>query len=214
MFGTDFFERLPPYFTQVEKDRLAEALKQFYKPNESQISYDSFYIDTDCDYLMQSDFIQPLQAAVWSDFDAVYETTYLPAVLLSNTCDLSEDNERALNVKHALFAPVIRLSLYIETLKEAGKSDAQIKGFLSTLERQDFSNLIFFPPFDKTREEYGYVVFLDKVFYRPTSSLIDIYKNLQGKRIKSLSHFGFYLFLLKTINHFGRLPEELEKRSA
>lgn len=133
-------------------------------------------------------------------------------MLLSNTCDLSENNERGLNTKNALFAPIIQLSKHIETLKTAGKTQVQIDGFINSLKKQEFSNLIFLPPFDLSKENLGYIVFLDKVFYRPTDSLNNIFENLSKNRIRSLSHFGFYLFLLKTINHLGRLPEELEAR--
>jgi hypothetical protein len=214
MFPESFFEKLPPYFGQIDKDRLVESLKQFHEENTNLISYDDFFINSDCDYLMQSDFIQPLQGVIWKDENTGFETNYMPAILLSNTCDLSDDNERGINVKNALFAPVVGLTKYVNTLKECGKEDSQINGFINTIKRQGFSNLIYLPPYDSQKENIGYIVFLDKVFYRPTNSLKPIFEDLPNRRIRSLSHFGFYLFLLKTINHFGRIPEELEKRSA
>lgn len=214
MISESFFEKLPPYFSRIDKERLAESLKQFHKSNTGQISYDNFFILSDCTYLMQSDFLQPLQGAIWIDENAGFETNFMPAILLSNTCDLSEENERGINVKNALFAPVVKMTNYIKTLTENGIQDSQIDGFINAIKRQEFSNLIYLPPYDLQKENIGYLVFLDKVFYRPTDSLKPIFNDLQNKRIRSLSHFGFYLFLLKTLNHFGRLPEELEKRGA
>lgn len=214
MFGDSFFEKLPPYLSRAEKERLAEDLKQFQGSNPNQISYDNFYLTSNCEYIMQSDFLQPLQAAIWDEINSNYETAYIPAVLLSNTCDLSKDNLRSINLKHALFAPVVQLSDYINTLKDAGKEDTQIQNFLITLKSQQFSNLIYLPPIKEKTETIGFVIFLDKVFYRPTNSLGTVFGNLQTSRISSLSNFGFHLFLLKIIYHFARLPEELENRSA
>lgn len=57
MFTDSFIDKFPPYFNRVDKDRLSDALKQFNGQNSNQISYENFYTQSNCKYLMQSDFL-------------------------------------------------------------------------------------------------------------------------------------------------------------
>jgi hypothetical protein len=210
-FGDDKFELiLPNYLVDPDKSRLRDALKQFIpEEKRNEINYSNFYRNYQHAYFMQSDLIKEIRVAKWDDESASYKKGYTDAIIISNTCDISFENKQELNVKQCLFAPLIDFNLYLEDLKQAGYNQERIKKFSTNVKAQLRTNIFYLPL--HFREEKEYIVLLDNVFWFPTSELNSYINNIEENRITSLTHFGFYLFILKLSYHLCRLPEQCDR---
>lgn len=206
-----FDELLPSYLTLPEKGRLQKGLEQFISSSQKNRipSYSDFFIDSSPDYLMQSDVLNSIKMISWDSETKDFKTGFIPAILLSSTCDLNKDNFHSINKKEVLFAPVIAIHEFCSDLKEEGYKKDQIDTFYNTLRKQEFSNLFYIPPNDINGKDY--MVFLDKVSWFPSSELLNDDVELNSLRFISLSNFGFYLFILKLSYHLCRLPEDKDR---
>ena len=212
IFDSSFENLLPSYLLNTDKSRIKKGLEQFFLPENRQKEkvYVDFYLLSPQDYLMQSDVLNSIRSIDWDDNIKDYITGFTPAVLLSNSCDISTENIRGLNKKEVLFAPIVPLDEIIKDYKESRFSVDQISTFQTTLKNQEYTNLFYLPPNEKNKKEY--VVYLDKIFWHPVSELKKVIDNLNESRFISLSHFGHYLFITKLSIHLCRVPEELERR--
>jgi hypothetical protein len=210
-FGDDHFEKiLPPYLTSPDKSRLKEGLEQFNPENSTkEIKYDNFYQDDIDSYFKQSDLIAEVRFPEWDESHRQYNTLYGDAMLLSNTCDINPDNQRNANAKQSLFAPIIDLPEYLSDLRRNGYSDAQMQTFEADIKRQRITNILYLPPYKANGPSY--IVLLDYIFRFPTLELRGLLMNIAEEKIKSLSHFGYYLFIFKLSYHLCRVPEEKER---
>lgn len=198
---------LPGYLRPDVKNRLQSGLKSFFNdetPNRER-NYSGFYLLNAPLYLMQSDVVQSVRAIEWDLSIHDYVLCYTPAMILSNTCDITPENIRNANVKQVMLAPIIPLDEYEKDLRKAQIGSDQLRSFLTTLRRQELSNIFYLPPNHRNGKEY--MVVLDKAFWQPLNAIETINSNLQQQRFLSLSHWGFYLFLLKISYHWCRLPE-------
>ena len=69
---------------------------------------------------MQSDLVKEIRIAHWQDGPNQFQKAYTNAIIISNTCDISFDNKRNLNVKQCLFAPLLDFNMYLKELSDAG----------------------------------------------------------------------------------------------
>lgn len=131
----------------------------------------------------------------------------LLAMVLSNTCDLDQTNNRLAQLR-MVYAPIINLNKYENILlKEhvytGKKTPESINSHISDIKNQYVSH-IFFLPKGGTLEEDS-IVFLDRVNNCP-SNLIDS-ESIISRRLFTLSDYGFYVFLFKISIHFTRIRE-------
>jgi hypothetical protein len=210
-FGDDHFTRiLPSYLSDSDKSRLKEGLEQFFPENSAkEIKYDQFYQDDLDRHFKQADLIAEIRCPNWNEVSRQYDISYPDAMLLTNTCDISPDNQRNANIKQCLFAPIISLTEYILDLKENGYTDSQIKSFGSEVKRQKITNIFYLPPYQTSGSDY--IVLLDYIFQFPAQELTRLLPDISEERLKSLSNFGFYLFIFKLSYHLCRLPEEPDR---
>lgn len=205
-------ETLPPYLLSTEKERLKIQLNQFFSPSHRQQKkvYDNFYLNIPPDFFMQGDIIDSIPVCFWEPENVKYGTGFAPVMLLSNSCDVTDENDHLIN-KEALFTQLIPLNEYFTDLLSNGFSDAQITSIHNLLKHQAYTNLFYLPmnPIDGNE----YIVFFDKIFWHPSSELIKKLKNLTEERFLSLDHFGFYLLITKLAYHFCRVPEVRERFS-
>lgn len=202
-----FDELLPPYLSSQEKGRLQKGLEQFIRSSQKNKTpdYSSFFLDESPNYFMQSDILNSVRMISWDTEAKDFRTGFSPAMLISNTCDLSKENIHTINKKEALFAPIIEIKEYCSDLEKEGYKKDHISTFYNTLRKQEFSNLFYIPPNNKNKKDY--MVFLDKVSWFPSSELLNDNVELNSLRFISLSNFGYYLFILKLSYHLCRLPE-------
>lgn len=209
-FGDDFDRILPNYLVSEDKGRLKDALKQFtVEWTGKNIDYSDFYKSYGHAYFMQSDLVKEIRMSNWNDEKAIFEKGYPDAIIVSNTCDISFENKHTLNAKQCLFAPLVDFNEYIKDLEKNGYEKSKLEQFILTVKSQLVSNLFYLPPTNNLKKEY--VAFLDNVFWFPVSELNTYVDNLEENRIISLSHFGYYLFILKLSYHLCRLPEQCDR---
>ncbi len=210
-FGNDNFELiLPSYLVDPEKSRLKDALKQFtLEERGKEIDYSNFYKAFNHSYFMQSDLIKEIRLGKWNDEAAIYEKVYTDAIIISNTCDISFENKHDVNTKQCLFAPLIDFKEYLSDLTKAGYNQEKIDSFSIAVKTQLRTNIFYLPSNHKDNKEY--IVLLDNVFWFPTEELNSYLNEIEENRIVSLSHFGYYLFILKLSYHLCRLPEQCDR---
>lgn len=213
-FGEDNFELLlPSYLTSEQKTRLKDALAQFTIQRETknpsgELDYSNFVTRQACEYFKQSDLVYQIRYPHLNENTFEFEKYYTTAIILSNTCDISDDNTHTLNKKQCVLAPIIELDLYIETLKTLDDfSDPRLASFLNELKLQRITNIFYIS--DNGGSEY--IALLDKIFWFPTDELNSYLEEIDETKLLSLTQFGYYLFLLKLTFHFSRFPEALDR---
>jgi len=202
---------LPSYLVDTEKDRLKQYLLQFFDPKhrENEKRYDNFYHTSPPNYFLQGDLIKSIPSVFWDYQKGQYSFQKSPVILLSNTCDVNEDNER-LQEKQAIYAPITYLDFYLNALKEIGLTDEQIKSTYVNLRNQTYSNIFYLPPILKNGKEA--VILFDTLYSQPATILQESLSKINTDRIASLSHFGLYLLLSKLSYHFCRVPENDDRK--
>src|SRR5687767_11765378 len=110
---------IPPYYSEEKKDRLKTGLSDFfYKGSDREKSYFGFYALDGPEHLLQSDILQSIRTIDW-DYDVQdYVLCYFPSMLISNTCDITDENTRTTNIKQALLAPLIPVQEYLEDMRK------------------------------------------------------------------------------------------------
>lgn len=202
-----FNELLPPYLHEITKGRIRNALSQFTL--EGNIDYSGFYTVSGNDYLMQADILNSVRGILWDENSEELESGFNPAMLISNSCDVSVENIRSLNQKDALFAPIVPLDVYVDDCLKEGFTRDQIDSFLNVLRKQEYTNLFYLPPNPINQLEY--FVRLDRIYWLPISQLNQTMQNLKDSRFLSLSQWAWYLFLVKLSFHTCRVPETIER---
>jgi len=146
-----------------------------------------------------------LQGDGWTGLVAINfktkESKPISGVIISNSCDVSTDNERALPV-NILFAPIIRLTRYEKLLRQ-GMESHRAKSVVGDIRRQRVTSLIYLPSFSNVIEES--IVPLDDIHSHP----LDDFVQQERSKIFTLSQYGFYIFLLKLSIHFSRFQEDV-----
>lgn len=122
-------------------------------------------------------------------------------IVLSNSCDVSPENQRALPSK-VTFAPMVRLSALKRRFENSNLNPIQIESKLQAIKSQSVTNIFYLPAGGELEEDY--VALLDDLHSMPMSAL----QKSAGK-LFTLSMAGFYLFVFKLSVHFCRFHENV-----
>lgn len=199
MISSDIFEQirlfLPKYLTPAETRELFSELEKF--PNNK-----SFYLN---DANLES---QMLQGDGWRGFIAIDFDTgardLVSGMILSNSCDISPDNERDVQA-NILFAPLIEIRKYIDTLKVIGKTELQIGSIIESVRKQRVTSQFYLPERSgKIRES---IILLDDIHAHPLKDFLARDTN----SLFTLSQYAVYIFLIKLSIHFCRFQEEIRR---
>jgi len=128
-------------------------------------------------------------------------------ILLSNTCDVSPENDRTLPPQ-LVFAPIVRLSAIEARFVARGISPAQVDGKVAAIKQQIATSVFYLPAGGPLEEDY--VALLDDVHSVPVSA----HENDNKEKLFTLSMAGFYLFVFKLSVHFCRLQENVDRSPA
>jgi hypothetical protein len=133
------------------------------------------------------------------------ERIFINGVVLSNTCDVSPDNQRDLPVR-IIFAPLIPLAAYVSMLEKAGVQKVSIDSKVDAIRRQKVTSLFYTPTGSGLTSEH--IVVLDDVHSMPAA----VYESDKSNgKIFTLSQAGFYLLILKLSIHFCRFHENVAR---
>jgi hypothetical protein len=137
------------------------------------------------------------------------EKKQVPAIILSNTCDIDPANKRIFP-SSIVFAPIVKLDSYIQVLEKKEVRQEKIEQHLKSLKQQAITQILYLPSYGEVFSES--IVFLDKIFNIP-SSYINLEK-ITDQRILTLSDYGSYMFLFKLSLHFTRIQDRVDRRSS
>ena len=196
---SDIFEQiklyLPKYLTTDQREELYEDLKKFP--------------DIPSYYLNNEELGQKLlQGDGWQGFIVIEFATgdrkTVSGVILSNSCDISPENVRALPV-NVLFAPLIELQKYIDLLRASGKDHAQIGNIVDSVRKQRTNSIFYLPECPSSIRES--LILLDDIHAHPLQDFL----NRQPSSLFTLSQCFFYIFLIKLSIHFARFQEGVQR---
>lgn len=195
---------LPYYLTDRERQSLLKEIREF--PD----NIDQRFFTT---YLKDEKNI--FQGDGYSDFLFVNlpdpEVGKLPAMVISNTCDIDQNNKR-LNPKRIVYAPIFQLKKYHKKLindhVETGVETLEsINSHIQAIKKQYVTDIFYLPPNEAITHDS--IVMLDRLNNLPVDSLTS--DKIVENRLFTLSNFGFYMFLVKLSIHFSRVKEEVQR---
>ncbi|TDT43596.1 hypothetical protein DES49_1420 [Halospina denitrificans] len=186
---------LPSYLTPNEKEELYSGLKDF----PENVTY----------YLQRGRQDEALQGDVWSSLPIINFDTYdvknCQGVIISNSCDISPENERFLPTFNVIFAPLIRVSKLRRLLESSNISEERVSSTIENIRKQYNTSTFFLPAMGEVIEEDSVALFSD-MRYVPMSKFRE-----QGVKNITLHMQGFYLFLMKLSMHFCRFNEGVHR---
>lgn len=209
---------LPKYLSDDSSNALKEELKNFPTDGTKDTIYTSQLSQEEI--LFQGDGIVAMKTAnlIKEEFKEI------PAILLSNTCDMDTRNNRLFGTQ-ICYAPIINLEKYLNSLssfllkKETNinkaldktqieqKVSQVIDNHLNDIKTQRITQVLFLPKGGSLVADS--LVFLDRIFNVDTNHINR--KNLKSDRLFTLSDYGLYLFLLKLSIHFTRIQEKVDR---
>jgi hypothetical protein len=189
---------LPKYLTPKQQNELWAELRDFP-------SIGSFYLPPD------ATSEQALQGDGWRGLVVVrFETgeqRSVTGLILSNSCDIAPENQRALPT-NVVFAPLVALDRYVDRLIAAGQTTEQVASLLDTIRRQEVTSLFYLPALSYGPPES--VAFLDDVHSHPAPHFFGTTR----ARVFRLSMVAFWVLLLKLSIHFCRFQEGVPRFAA
>lgn len=191
----DIRKHLPSYLTMPQKEALASAFSTYpLLPTDYYIS--GKYLDE----MLQGDCWRSLKIL---NFET-QEKKNASGIILSNSCDIAPENNRDIPTTF-VFSPVVKLSIYAETLKKSGIDHERIKAKLDSIRRQEVTSAFYLPNVAGGLGD-EYIAFLDIIHTMPMSAL-----NIETENKKrfTLSMVGFYMLLFKLSVHFCRMGENV-----
>lgn len=186
---------LPTYLTLPARDALKRAIERHPSASSGPIATVQLFADD----LLQGDLVG---SAVFFDF--LEERTHKSfALLVSNSCDMSQDNRRP-TARHVQYCPVLKWARFLELVQSANCFDNEdaLNEYLQNVRAQYVTSYFYIT---RQGEPDGYVAALDQIQSAPSSVLT-------GQRHWSLTQFGHYMLLFKLSYHFSRMRENLERR--
>lgn len=131
-----------------------------------------------------------------------------PAIILSNSCDLSLDNSRLLDLR-VNYAPIHKLEKYENLLRNQKPRDSnRIASHLAAIRRQEVSHLFYLPD-GPGGPGYEGLVRLDTI---QNASLGELSANrIPQDRLFTFSNYGQYLFLVKLSIHLTRIRDGVDR---
>jgi hypothetical protein len=198
MLSEEIKKYLPQYLTADSSKKLFEQLSRFPTDGTKDVVYTSA-LKAD-KHLFQGDGVKD---AFYVDLPNLKEGR-VPAILLSNTCDMNMENQR-INPCRIMYAPLMNFDKYAAAIRT--KYPEKAENHLKELKAQHITQALFLPKGEGLDNDS--ILFFDRTISLPLSqALVD---KMVSNRLFTLSDFGFYLFLLKTSMHFTRIQEKVDR---
>jgi len=185
-----FAHYLPPYLFPEQKERLFDELKDFPKK---------------VNYYLNSHFAEDemLQGDGWGEV-AYYQANTggeikVKGIILSNSCDISEENKRAIPMR-ILFSPLIDLNKYLDRIEKI-KGEAAASSVGEAIRKQEITSILYLPESERIKNES--IASLDNIVSLPR----DFFLKEKPEKLFCLSQSGFYLFVIKLAIHLTRFQE-------
>jgi hypothetical protein len=198
----DIKRYLPQYLSQEAQSKLFAELGSFPENIEKRL-YSN--IEVDDDFVYQGDGLQKLLIVELPS----KEFREGPAMVLSNTCDVSFENERKFLSPNIIYCPLIKFRKYLDWLREKREllTGEALESHAKAIQQQHISTFFYVPAGAKLTEDY--IALLDRLNNCDLQYLNS--EVIRATRVFSLSNYGLYLFLLKISIHFTRITEGVDR---
>ncbi len=152
-----------------------------------------------------------LQGDIWTGLPVLRpdtgETRPVCGILLSNTCDIAQENPREWAYQ-ILFAPIIPLSDFVELLEKNGVEPDRLGSIVRSVKNQETTTILFVPGIAGSFDES--ICFLDRIHYCSVETFFSVTTRQRKAR---LNQFGHYVLLYKIAVHFCRFNEGLHRNA-
>ncbi len=203
---------LPKYLSSEHQDNLFRSLSEDFPNSDNPLR---LYRELDeKEYFYQGDGIIDIPFSNLNTESHSFDLNNLPGAILSNTCDITSENER-IYPPNVTFGAIYPLEEFTEFLNKIDVSAEKISSFVSNVRKNIISTLFYLPEIKN-----GKKVLLPESFIRfdqTTTLPIEFINNddrynkeyvrKDGDRIFTFSNYGFYLFVFKLSVHFCRFRE-------
>lgn len=183
-------KQLPYYLIQERKVGLIKELNSF--PENITYYLDKYFYQND---ILQGDILVDMEIYKYNDS----KKTKTHGIIFSNSCDISEDNDRYKEV-FVTFCPIISLEKFKNVVEKEGK-DFSIIEF--DIKKQKITDIFYLP--QETHLPEDHIALLGQAVSIPYSLV-----NKNNKKY-SLSQVGFYIFLFKLSIHYCRFHENIDR---
>lgn len=209
-FATEFdIEKLlplPPYLLNPAKEELRKILISDFPFSKDSNKVYGFLTDRNNFY--QGDCLQEIPF-FYIDDNSEVEVIYNNAILLSNTCSVSVENQRTID-SDVNFGVVLSLTDFINYLISMKVHQQKIDNFIVDVKDNKINNILFLPSFKGDGYDFPEsIVRFDRITTIPMVMLTNYSKEYYtaGDRLFSFSDYGIYLFLFKLSVFFCRFGE-------
>jgi hypothetical protein len=198
----DFKTFLPRYLSDESLEDLFEDIKKFVIDGGNKEIYTGSLKKVK--QIFQGDALNEMP---FMTFNIDKEPIPCKVLVLSNSCDINQDNSRAF-ASHILYTPIYSLSAYKERLESSGLNKERLINHIGDIRNQLITKILYLPEHEIGPSQ-DCIVFLDRICHCD-SSFVDL-ESLEKRRLFSFSNYGFYLFLLKLSVHFTRIRERVDR---
>ena len=189
-----FQRQLPSFLSLAEKESIIEALKKF--PEEF-----NPYTTLHRNEILQGDAFPEM--FFYSFEKGKVQNKF--GMLISNTCDMSPENKRAVAFENVV-AAMIKLDSYKKLLTDKIENPSRVESVINSIKAQHITNIFYLPKHPNSSLQEDYIVFFDKL-----SSIPSKYMKTAEEKVFTLSQFGFYMLLFKLSVHFCRFHEGVSR---
>ena len=195
---------LPQYLSDSSQENLFEELKNF--PDNIDQRFYSELLTRD-KMVYQGDGLVGMLVVNLPD----NKTETVPAMVLSNTCDIDPANKRIFPTR-MVYAPIFDIEKYKQALigdhVDTGRCPLDsIEVHIDAVKKQFISHIFYLPKGCELKRES--IVFLDRLNNGPLKSICE--ENIADIKLFTLSDYGFYFFIIKLSIHFTRIREGIER---
>lgn len=195
---------LPQYLSDSSQENLFEELRNF--PDNIDQRFYSELLTRD-KMVYQGDGLVGMLVVNLPD----NKTEAVPAMVLSNTCDLDPANKRIFPTR-MVYAPIFDIEKYKQALIGDHVATGHypldsIEAHIDAVKKQFISHIFYLPKGCELKRES--IVFLDRLNNGLLKSICE--EDIANTKLFTLSDYGFYFFLIKLSIHFTRIREGIER---
>lgn len=188
---------LPKYLSEQKQENLLQELKEF--PDNLDSRFYTSILNQE-KIIFQGDCFEELYISNFPSSQIVKAK----CIVTSNTCDIDPSNNRLFESRLS-YAPLLSLDKYRKKLLTT-IDESKVNDHIKAIKAQKITQILYLPKSSKTEEA---IVFLDRI----NNCRVDVInkKNIQSRRLFTLSNYGFYMLLLKLSISFTRIGEGVDR---
>lgn len=164
----------------------------------------NYYWTPDSEHMFQGDAFEGAPFPIFNAEGVSLKTGRV--LLLSNTCDVSEENKRDQPIRVTV-APVVSLDRLAAILNRGGASNDRVESRIRAVRQHSVNSMFLMERGAGIKEDS--VVLFDQIQSLPLS----LFAHYSPRRVATLSQAAHWILLVKISIHFSRLQEKVRRRA-